>query len=212
MRIAAALAWYDEPVDFLERMVAHLSGHVDVLVALDGPWKGMPGEAASPQEQHDALASACERASIELVTGVERTWATQVEKRAEVMDAAAHHGDWILVIDGDEWLACRGDLRERVARIKDETAAVVKVAQQNRPWPYSTLSPIAKTLPRLFRAGVTVTGPAHNDYTLDGEPLTFADLSHAVTIHHDNHARPAERRAAARAYRAHRRRHGTEAK
>ena len=60
MRIAAALAWYDEPPAFLDRCARSLAGVVDELVALDGAWRLQPdGQPYSPYEQVDSLRAAC---------------------------------------------------------------------------------------------------------------------------------------------------------
>jgi hypothetical protein len=140
-------------------------------------------------------------------------WGSQVEKRAALMAEAAKHGGWVLVIDGDEHveaLDVRGALDAAEA-----FSGIVSVVAENRPWPYHQLAPMRSQQRRLFRAGVTVAGPAHNDYAFGGDPvegLPTVDLSRVVTVRHDNQARPAERVAAAQTYRRHRRAKRTEAK
>jgi hypothetical protein len=51
VKIVAALAWYREPPEFLDRLVRSLAGLVDVLVALDGAWALFPDA-----EPHSTLA------------------------------------------------------------------------------------------------------------------------------------------------------------
>ena len=81
----------------------------------------------------------------------------------------------------------------------------------NRRWPYVHLAPMQTTTRRVYRAGTLIAGPAHNDYTRDGErlngdmtrgPLAPAfDLSALIVIAHDNRSRLPMRDAAARTYR-----------
>lgn len=98
--------------------------------------------------------------------------------------------------------------------------ALVGLRTLNRPWPYQHLAPMLTTARRVYRAGVTVAGPAHNDYELDGERvngdpargplLPAADLSDVIVLAHDNRSRPSVRDAAAQAYRRARRLSGIE--
>lgn len=211
--VAAALAWYDEQPESLERLIASLAGRVDVLVALDGRWDGMPGETVSPSEQTEALAAACAGAELELVApAVSEPWESQVAKRAALMGAAGEHGEWVLVVDGDEELVAPGPIAGLLPTA-DEISCLVSIENVNRPWPHSELAPMVVRMPRLFRAGVTVA-KRHDGYTLDGKAiakLPMADLSRQVAMRHDVQARPPARRAAAQTYRRHRRRRKLEA-
>lgn len=222
LRIAAALAWYDEPVEFLSRMVSSLVGNVDELVAFDGRWHGMPGDSdVSALEQAVELE---ERGSelglkVTVIRNAGRTapttpgaicWDSQVAKRDALMTEAGDCADWILVIDGDEFLQVRGDLHTKLTDVQ-AAAAAVTIISMNRPWPLRDLAPMSCRSPRLFHAGTRVSG-RHNGYLFDGVPadLNQIDLSNEVTIWHDNQARPPERRAAAQTYRRTRRIEGLE--
>jgi hypothetical protein len=207
--IAAALAFWDEPVEFLERLVASLVGQVDVLVAVDGRWDGMPGMGAlSPVEQGEALRAGSELGlDVITIAGGEECWESQVAKRSALMAIASEVADWVFVVDGDEELVAEPGLRSRLA----ETGAAsggVSIVAMNRPWPYRDLARMIFRSRRLFRAGTTVSG-RHDGYEFDGQPiadLLTLDLTDCVTIRHDNLSRPAARLEAAQTYRRVRRR------
>lgn len=206
------MAWWDEPVEFLTRLVGSLAGVADALVAFDGRWAEMPGERdLSGVEQSDAIHGVAGKVGIvsEVWAGAPLDWGSQVEKRDALMRRAGELGDWVLVVDGDEFVQARGDLHGALAAAPaDAMSGLVTLIAMNRPRPWSHLAPMASTQARLFRSGVTVPGPAHNDYALDGVPvrdLPKVNLSNSVTVWHDNNARPDERREAAQAYRRARR-------
>lgn len=196
MRLVAAIAWYAEPAASIARLLASLAGVVDDVVQLGGRWDLMPGDGV-PE------------------------WPSQVAKRDALMSLASERGDWILVIDGDEYLEGFGVKAARRLETSRLDVATVTLRNLNRPWPLRELAPQTFAARRLFRAGTTVPGPAHNDYRLDGrrlagDPASGAlepalDLTAFLTIAHDNRARPAQREQAAQTYRRARRAAGVEA-
>lgn len=223
MKITAALAWWQEPIEFLERMVVSLAGVVDELVALDGAWEGVPfdGKPLSSPEEHDAIANACIAAGIAYrIPDRRAAWKSQLEKRAKLMELAGENADWILVIDGDETIGhCDIEPLRTSLELTDRPGALVTITPLNTTWPYNQLPTRPYTMPRLFRAG-TVVEMAHNGYRYDDQWLLgdrayvriaeSLDLSRVVWIDHDNMNRSLERVFASRAYSDHRRRHRTE--
>jgi hypothetical protein len=216
-RLAAALCWFDEPEEFLTRLVRSLAPVCDALVAFDGRWDLMPGDGdVSPDGQLETLERVAAAVQLPAHVVSEGPWGSQVEKRDALMAAAAEQGDWVLVIDGDEYLDAAHISRLRAALAKT-TAAVAQVSLRilNRQWPYSELGPMLVTQRRLFRAGARVDGPAHNCYRRDdvwlaGDPAVLElapalDVTGMLTIEHENQARPAHRREAAGRYRRARR-------
>lgn len=109
MKLVALLSFYDEPPEFLHRMISSLpqAGITD-LVALDGAYALYPnGTASSPEEQHDALDEACTAAGIRLHLHIPATtWhGNEVEKRTrlfELGERVTSEHDWYLITDGDE--------------------------------------------------------------------------------------------------------------
>ncbi len=190
MNLVAAVAHYAEPDGFLERLRVSLAGVVDEVVELDGRWELMPGDRAV-------------------------AWDSQVEKRDWLMQFAGRRGDWVLVIDGDEYLEpVEADAMRLALASTDLDVAHVTLRTLNRPWPWRELPPMQTVARRIYRAGTRVAGPAHNDYELSGRPLNGAmleqltpalDLSALLTINHDNRARPQARDQAAQKYRRARR-------
>jgi len=216
MRIAALLAWYDEPIPMLTRCIRSLAGIADVLIAFDGRWSLFPGESpTSPKMQYVAVMAAAEDADLLLVTA-SRAWETQVEKRAALFAAARNvRADWTLVMDADNYVeqAAPDALRAELAETeRDVLMATVHGRSHDRKRPYGG------EVRRFYRVlpGLTVAR-AHNGYvTGDGRWLlgdhAYVELEPAdliapdvLTIAHDDTLRDSDRNAARTTYRVARR-------
>lgn len=215
MIIAAALAWYAETPATIERCARSLGGVCDFLVALGGRWHGFPPvEGDRPEEQVAALEAGCAEAGIfcsASCTAYE--WESQVAKRAELMQLAAHGADWVFVIDADEYVV-DADTRQVNHLLGETRADVAQIAGIRVP---ATVSSARRPWRRVYRAstGVTVRH-AHNGYvTADGRwlygnpahvPLEpVLDLTSHVLVAHDTAARTEPRKQARIAYNIHRR-------
>jgi hypothetical protein len=202
--IAAVLVWFDESVASLERCVTSLAGVADLLVAVDGRWKMFPGsELYSPPEQAEAIRQSAAAATIECsVTQAPRAaLISQVAKRNYALALAESSADWVLVIDGDEWVeACDAEaLRGLLAAAKD----VCEVSIRNEGRGVFQKRPAPRR--RLYRADAGVTVElAHNGYRAgDGRWLNgdrdhvdlaaSEDLSTVIGLAHDRDARSNER-------------------
>lgn len=223
MRVVAALCWYDEPIRFLVRCIGSLAGVADEVVCYDGAWDFFDGGTCSDETQWAAIGSAAADAGITAtIYAPDTKWASQVEKRAALMlDARERGADWIIVIDGDEYVAEKEPSRFRGALFTEVTRDVAMVGalrlQKGEIWDTKP-SPIR----RVYRANTGVTvDTAHNGYrTKDGKwlhgdsvfvPLEPAvDLSAALVLHHEAAHRGAERDARRLEYRRHRRELGLE--
>jgi hypothetical protein len=228
VRIAACLCWYDEKLELLERCIASLAGVVDTLVAFDGRWELYPRPSIgagdivhSALHQQWAVVEAAQKAGLPLVRETARmeAWPSQVEKRSALMAAAAIEADWLLVIDGDEYLES-GDalgLRSALERTGQDVATIdhFMLVDGRRRSRY----PIR----RVYRAstGVRVV-TAHNGYrTFDGRWLhgdtsyvtlqPAEDVSAFISLAHDTTGRPFSRQMAKREYRKARGRERVEA-
>lgn len=182
MIITAALAWWNEPVDALERLVGSLAGVVDRLVAVDGRWKLMPGPGRlSTPEEAIAIRVAAVAAGIDLLLEDAPARAgrwTQIEKRDHLMRAAAEGSDWVLVVDGDthvsyaDTVALRGSLSAA-----EEDVALLEVT--NVGWGVRATWPKKRRLVYRAAAGVTVV-TGHNGYqAADGRWLN-GDTAHVA--------------------------------
>lgn len=166
MKIVAALAWYWESPEFLTRCVESLAGIADHLVALDGPWAGFPYESTSSDlAEYAAIVHASMVADVPLsitTPGLAKSWQSQVAKRDALMKIAGEVGDWIFVIDGDEWIndAHADETRELLA---DTPLHVGTVAFQNVTGGNQAPSRIR----RIYRPPVTVERN-HHGYNRDG--------------------------------------------
>lgn len=215
MKLVVALSWYAEPPKFLHRCVSSVAPIADRIVCYDGAWDLFPGATAeSSREEYAAIRDAAETVGLayEIFTP-DTEWASQVEKRAALMADAAQHGDWLMVIDGDEYVADAKpyELRAHLDRTDLDVATVECVR---------TTGVEAVNIPgrirRIYRAacGVTVD-TAHNGYrTADGRWLhgdsaavrlePALDCSGFVRLHHERANRGDDRNRRALMYRSER--------
>lgn len=204
MRLVAALVYYAELPEHLTRCVRSLRGVVDHLEAWQGPWAHfpeLPGD--DPEEQEAAVGTAAAGAmSYHHVSG---TWPSQVDKRSQLMQAAGEQGDWVLVIDADEWV---GDVAGALLRaaLDDTRRDVAEVTLHREPHEPATRP---RPVRRIYRAatGLSVR-TAHMGYVtadgrfLHGNPgyvkLEPSELSTAplLQLHHDVACRTHLRRRA----------------
>lgn len=207
MRITAALAWHDEPVEFLERCVMSLNGVVDELVAVDGAWRWFDGGTTSSPEEIRAIKAAAKWCDIPCrVVVPDAIFDSQVHKRARLMEEASKTSDWVLVIDADEYVSWSDPemIRAQLA-VTDLLAATVEITNLHRgeklPPDYHHDGGLRR---RLYLAGTTVvvvhSGYSyHGKHLLPGEPAV--DLSAYLKLEHDIANRGPERNQKARDYR-----------
>lgn len=107
MRIVAAVSWFDEPRASLEKLIYSASTLVDKFVFCDGAYRLFPhGRHYSTQDQHDFIIRKCNEVGIpvRIIQAPNEPWESQVQKRTHLMRAAAWDGQYILVIDADEYI------------------------------------------------------------------------------------------------------------
>lgn len=209
VRICAALAWADESPEFLTRCVSSLAGVCDEILALDGAWELFEGAAYSGVEQEEAIWTAAGEAGLEVRVSIPHgIWASQVEKRARLMELASEHSDWVMVIDADEYVVeSDPDTLRRELDETDRLCAYVGWKNLNRGETMPGTTPHSGLNRRLYRAGTTVR-TVHSGYFLGKRNLLVSedalDLRHCLSIEHDNVNRGSERNQRARMYRARR--------
>lgn len=211
--IAAALCWFDEPPETLDRCVRSLAGVADVLVALDGRWALYPAAVnVSPLEQAEAIHSAASEIGIPVVDEscpANRPWASQIEKRTALMQLAAVLAPWTLVIDADEYVDQTTPDALQVA-LRDTASDVAEIAISNTGSGIFDTRPHARR--RVYRASAQVTiDRGHNGYrAYDGRWLN-GDLDHVeleaavdcfnhLHLVHDRDARSPARVASSTSY------------
>lgn len=103
MIVTAALCWWNEKPEDLERCVAGVAQVADRIVALDGAYRRYPDATpCSNPEQADAIRKAARKHDLDcLILTPDRLWAGQVEKRTYLLNAAGVGSDWIVVVDTD---------------------------------------------------------------------------------------------------------------
>jgi hypothetical protein len=216
LTICAAVAWYLEPPAFLDRLIRSLAYRVDHVVCLDGAWRLFPDAAPrSTDAEHETLVTAAAETGQDITIRVpDEVFESQVAKRAELMALAAEHGDWVLVIDGDEYVS-RG-LGLGLHWALERTDAIIgdvklKNTNNGETMPYS--HPDGGLRGRLSRAGATVD-IVHSGYFYEGRPLYAAepaiDVADLITITHDNCNRGRDRNQMAIDYRRARQNTGVE--
>lgn len=212
MKLYAALSWYDEPVDFLYRCVESLAGVADGLVALDGAWELWPdGRAQSPPEQTEAILDGWGRSTDLWLSRLAGRWPSQIAKRDALMrNATALGADWILVVDGDEWVSdCDREALDDLLCATDREVARVRLTHTAHPKRGAGVRRLFRAVPGL---GVEV---AHNGYGyegadgkrvwLHGDPAFVslappADASLAIALLHEWRSRGRDRNAASHRY------------
>lgn len=208
VKVVAALPWYDEQPSWLDRCVRSLAGVADYLVAIDGRWDlyDIESPVLSHWEQEIAISQAASAIRLECeVWKPGRVWPSQVAKRSELMRICSEKGDWIFVIDADEYVA------------KLDVDAWIEFLTLGTSYDVATVGFHAlyeqmpdRRIRRLYRSGTEVR-TAHNGYWLDGQWLhgdsakvklaPALDLSDVLVLHDDSGRRPAEREAKAMEYR-----------
>ena len=221
-QLAAAIVWYDEPLDSLRRCLESLQGVADALVIADGRWDGLDddGPIESPLEQRQLVR--------ELVADFEGIhldappipWPSQVNKRSTVYAIASELATWTLVIDADEHVTIcdREQLRAELDS-RDELTGHVAIRTVYGPQSSAGVN----HAPRLFssRAGTLRVENAHHgiradDLWLTGDgayvPLVpFFAVGPSLQLFHEQGAnRPREREERDRRYRRRRRELGLE--
>lgn len=133
MRIAAAICWYDEPIDFINRSIDTLAQVTDTIVALDGAWEGHAHKSvASPKRQRDALVAAIKRNNLRgiIYDAPTKPWGSQCAKRTAMYREASKYCDWILVHDMDEEIVLTDTTADNiVTRLTQFDAAGVLVGK-----------------------------------------------------------------------------------
>ncbi len=216
MKVCAALAWFDEPVEFLDRCIRSLGDVVDEVVALDGAWKHQPNaDAHSGPDQAYAIRIAALEAGLPVrVIVPPEVFASQVHKRVELMALASEDADWVLVIDGDEYVTyCEFDTLHRELAATELLCGYVAFKNLNRGETMPGTTAHSGLNRRIYKAGTTVK-TVHSGYMYEGRNLLVSedalDLRHCLAIEHDNVNRGPWRNKASRDYRAARAMHGVE--
>lgn len=224
--IAACVAWYDEPLESLERCIRSLPLAADVLVISDGRWRDFhdEGPTSSPREQRDLVWRAATEAFPQRALIYERgrraPWPSQVAKRAHMYAVGASVAEWVLVIDADEHLE-RCDRTQLVSYLGETKSLAATVGMRTV---YGPAAPEGVwPTPRLFstKHGLTVEHSHNGIRTSDGRFLTGdpkyvtiepqSDVSDLLRFYHSQGAeRPHEREMRDRRYRRRRRETGTE--
>lgn len=128
MIVTAALAWFDESLEDLDRCVRSLPVVADRLVAVDGGYARWPGAAASsPKQQAAQIRKTAKDVGIDVVVDVpKRMWLGQVQKRSHLLTLAGKGSDWVAVVDADHILyGLRYSVRHELDQIDDCDAVTV---------------------------------------------------------------------------------------
>lgn len=217
--IAACVVWYDEPIVALERCIRSIrdTDAADFIVTSDGRWEGFDdgGPVCSPAEtRHRVLELVLDLFPAPDGIAMETfqvPFESQVQKRARAYRTASLIADWLLVIDGDEYVeTC--DPRELRATLEHTDHLVGHVGLRTLHGPSAPQG--ISTPPRLFRSrhGITVENSHNGVRTLDGRWLAGDPVAvaiepgvrvgqHLQMFHTQGAERPRERELRDRRYR-----------
>lgn len=202
MKVVACLAYYAETEETLQRCVSSLAGIAQVLVALEGRWEHFPEVGSNhPGRQREAVTAAAMASGV-VLRHSRGTWDSQVDKRTDLMRKASALGDWLLVIDADEWVVDVNvpALHEALATTPCDVARV-----DLRFYPTQPCAP-ARAVRRIYRASTGVhLRTAHNGYLTSGGVFLHGDPAYVklapsddgvakhLALGHDKQARSGDR-------------------
>lgn len=112
--VTAALNWWNELPEDLDRCVRGLAHIADRVVALDGAYTRYPeATPRSSDDQLDAIREAAKAVDLECrIIQPDTLWAGQVEKRSHLLAVASIGSTWIVTVDADHVItANRPDIR-----------------------------------------------------------------------------------------------------
>lgn len=210
MKVIGLCAWFDEPDEFLRRMVTSAAkAGVHTIVAVDGAYAQLPGaQARSAPSQAKALVAAARKAGIGIVLHEpERPWLTEVEKRNHLFRlglACAESGeDWFFVMDADYEIHAHPEFLPRLAMVETDVAQVLAFTPKGPNGEVTFGPPERSAFRALFRAqkielqGNHFTYVGENGQRLWGmgvlELAKSTDLSDRVGLTHWTYFRPKSR-------------------
>lgn len=230
MKVIGVISWFNESPSWLAATIASFARVCDHIVAVDGRYALFPHElAASPIQEAQTILETAEGAGVActLHRPVEPFYGNEIEKRNLLMRLAMVHAepmrDWLIVLDGDEYIVDHAvDFRDQLERTDRlvATYALQEYMDPDRPemplnvarmrslpnvWQVPIRS-IYRALPGLSYRGTHYAIGAE----IDGRTTTWLwghpdqvpelDLTAFLRVRHRNPLRPMLRREQAAGY------------
>jgi|WetSurMetagenome_2_1015567.scaffolds.fasta_scaffold01762_6 hypothetical protein len=126
MRITAALSWWNEKPEDLDRCVRSVANAADRIVAVDGAYRRYPGGTVlSDPAQASAIREAALAVGIDcLIVEPTMLWAGALEKRTYAMATAAIESDWVCIVDADYVIvADKEAVKAELAQVREDVVA-----------------------------------------------------------------------------------------
>lgn len=127
MIVTAALIWWNEPPDVLERCVRGIATIADRIVAVDGAYRRYPGATSrSSVEQEETIRDVAQEEGLEVDIVIPgELWDGQVAKRTYALQRAAEGSDWVAQVDAD-WVASgdREAVRNELGKVRQHVVNV----------------------------------------------------------------------------------------
>lgn len=127
MIVTAALPWWGELPEDLDRCVRAMANVADRVVALDGAYARYPN--ATPRSSDDQVAAirdAAKAVGLECqILQPDRLWAGQVEKRCYLLAMASVGSNWVATVDADHVIHANRDEVRIVLRTLSADALTV---------------------------------------------------------------------------------------
>lgn len=181
--VVAAVIFYRQTPERLDRMVRSLAGRCQGIVALDGPFVGLSKERMSPLDNYHAIADAADDIGIDWALFEGQDWWGEPQKRTAAALAAWEMGErhtpdgtWVLVLDSDEWLEDDIDW-DVVLELGHGTGKMVSYKWPERTTAGGDGSLMVRLMPNT---GQLVWGPAHFDVRDMSIPKTYIGWEKAL--------------------------------
>jgi hypothetical protein len=136
--VTAALAWYDEAPEDLDRFVRALPVACDKLVAVDGGYERYPGaQSRSSSDERAAIIEAAADVGIAVdIPDTYQVWRGQVQKRTFLYQRALRESDWVFTLDADHILhGIREEVRHELATCGHDAVEVQFYTTMNHERP-----------------------------------------------------------------------------
>lgn len=159
MRLAAALCWFDEEPETLDRCVRAVGRFADAIVAVDGAYSRWPveGTVSHPSQAAAIAEAAADTGTEALIVTPQRRWRGQVEKRDAMMALATLNSEWVCVVDADH--VAHGD-PDGVRAALERSSYLVHAVPYTMPKPQGArLQDVASSVWHTYNADQVIVTP-----------------------------------------------------
>lgn len=182
--IIAAVIWYKQTPERLERLVRSLKDRCQGIVGLDGPYVGLSADEQSPADNYEAISGTADELGIAWDLFCGQGWTGEPQKRTAAARAALELAlnlepeaePWLLIIDSDEWLL--SDINADPVIAYGHGSAQLQSYRDGEPVDEGgTGSKMVRLVPNTMHL---LWGPAHFDLRDMSIPKTYSGWERAL--------------------------------